>query len=386
MAKTKNKLYPFSDEVYTDQLEIIPNFNARESLDYQDLMKSVSVAEPDGEGIVKGVHVPLLVRETDRFVQEGGDKYPVYEVFDGHRRHAAVSKLQEKNPDVQYLLPVRVYPAETTEAEMRIIMFQTGAESRTLSPLAQATLMRDMREKDGLRNADIAAKLNKSKQLVGDYLMLLDKANKNIIKQIKDGALSFSQAVELLKAHDDVDVVDELITKTAENLEKEGKKTKITAKAIEEKTGKSAKKSSSAPASTKTGATDATPVKGKHAASIELLDDLRTTVLVQGEAVIPASVEVLDGIIDYLSGTKEPHELAPLFINMEAVKQPKKKSLKEQLAEVEDEPKAKKSTKPAKETKAKKEVAKPAPVAEEDDDFEIDEEEAVADDDDFSLD
>lgn len=420
--------------LHPDQIRVQKGFNVRVDMgDMKGLKGSIEY---------NGIKTPIKVIKTTDKVAKGSAVAgePIYDLVDGHRRTQIAQQLTAKYEDGSYIeVPALELEKDTSKQDMTLEMLVTGEGQQQLNMYEQGLAMKRLldgdEETEGYSVSDIARAIGKSPTHVDNCLLLL-KAPKSTLDQIKAGTLSATAAVELLK-HNAPEEIEEHVAKAAA---KKGAGKKVTVKDVEEAAEKplTAKgKSKSASGTTdKKGATG-TPSSagGKNGSAIDELVTLREALKAQTDMEqIPASFKVLNGIIDVLKGKKEPFEITELFLvekaggakkpvkaksapveeedELEEAK-PAKKSLKDALfgkGEKEEEAPKKKATapakkaaatpskttskkaatkkvededfeddedleetKPAKKTAAKK-VAKPEPEEEDDDDFDLDEE------------
>ncbi|MCB9047646.1 MAG: ParB N-terminal domain-containing protein [Chitinophagales bacterium] len=374
---------------YCDQIEIIPGFNTREDFGTAEQQAELKTSIKE-----EGILVNCLVRETDRILMDGannpitddaGNTQPIYEIFDGARRLGVATMLTEENPDNPVLIPLSIYPKETTETQMLLAMLITGTEQKQLTPYEQAKGIERL-AKLKMKGKDIADKIGKTPAYVTNCLKFMKEASPTLKEQVKAGAVTMAAALDILNAAANQEEADEIAKEAAEHAEKSGKKR------VGESSVKAAtKKRTADPEDEDTEQPEGkpAPAKSKMAPALDILEGLYKSITAQPkETVKPEPLEILDALIRLVSGKCEVVEIAPLFIVMETpapAAPEKKKSLKDRMEEAaaeDDKPATKKAAKKAttkkaaapKATAKKKEVAKkkdePAPDAEDEfDDF-----------------
>lgn len=217
MATTDNQEQKVSrKDIYSVpflQLAIVPDFNLR--IDMGDLKElAASIAE-------NGIKVPM----------RGYKKDGLYYITDGHRRYEAMKYLHKKGYselEAMFICEPKGYTEE--QRTLDIILANDG---KKLSLLEEAYVFDRMRG-FGWTVKEIAKGAAKSTTHVDNCLNLLN-APVELLDRIIAGELSASLVIEQLRKKDGKDVV-KLVQAAEEDLEAKGsKRTKITAKDLEEK-------------------------------------------------------------------------------------------------------------------------------------------------------
>lgn len=324
---TSAKLY----RVPMAKIKVIPGFNVRvQSPEYiahrDNLVELISANGYDGTKPLAG------------YVAKEGDDNVIY-VTDGHTRLDAVSIFNEnaKKADKITALPVLVHPKEVSLTDLTVAL-HTANSGRPLTPFELGIVVKRLLAEDGVKKADIAARLGVTTRYLDDVLLLAN-ADKAVKQHVAAGAVSSTMAIQMLRA-DPETAADkiEAAVKTAAS------------------TGKKATKKHAGPAMKKI----------KVAVAVEEGADMKEIVKAAAAAIreaIPAEegeddnkVSTIDGTINLVIEVPAPVKKKPKAKAKSAKTPALKKAAKEAAEEAtaEAKPKAKAA---AKKSKAK---AKPA--------------------------
>lgn len=178
-------------KVWIDELHIEPDFNAPETPEEFDARVESIVAHIENGGKLP----PLEVRD-----RAAGGKF----IVDGHARLAAYARAAAKGLPVHDPKDGRVYvltiPFEGNDAD-RTLRIITSAESRTLTPLQTAAILKRLRA-FGWALDDIARKINRTPERVRQLLALGD-ANSDVQALVQSGEVSASVATQAARQHGD---------------------------------------------------------------------------------------------------------------------------------------------------------------------------------------
>ncbi len=272
--------------------------------------------------VAHGIINPLIVRKTK---DKTDDNYPIYEVVAGHRRLRAARRIATRMEEGDFV-PAIVMPDSATEEDVIVasIITDTQGLGRNMLEIGhdiQALLAL------GKNQTAISKEIGKSAQYVSDCLFLFENATKEILAQIKSGAIGAYTAVDMLKSTP-ASQVEEAIVKAAgkksKKIEEESisnpdkkanVKTKLNKSEIEEAHGapmtEKGKKAASygGDKNVKQAGGDNT----KEDAAVTKLTQLLTTMKANAGNKNTASFQVLNAIIKYMKGTAMALDLMPVF-------------------------------------------------------------------------
>lgn len=189
-------------QIMLEDIHEQPGFNLR--IEGPDLEQSVQeLADYIFQG---GMVPPIEVRPRE----EGG----VW-IVDGHRRKRAY-ELARKMGATIVMVPIEAFNGNDVDRVTRIM---TSAEGRSLSPLETAEGYKRLAAY-GLKPADIAQRVGKTRQHVDD-LLVLSQANHDVQQMIRDGVVSASTALEAIREHGEK--AGDVLHQAAEKATKAGK-------------------------------------------------------------------------------------------------------------------------------------------------------------------
>lgn len=175
-------------------LEVEKGFNVR--FDYGDIDGlSASILE-------NGVKVPLRVKLKDK-------KTNIRTIIDGHRRFKAIQKLVTDGY-TDFLVPIMVEPATSSNEEERTLSMITLNEGKPLTMLEEAEVYRRLNNFKW-SPTDISKRVGKSVTHINNCLLLVT-ASKKLKDQIIAGKISASAVVESLKKSDDQQTTEKELT------------------------------------------------------------------------------------------------------------------------------------------------------------------------------
>jgi ParB/RepB/Spo0J family partition protein len=276
-----------------------------------ELMESIQT-----HGILQPLHVKKLKDKVDG--------YDAYEVTIGNRRTRAVKRLTEKLGEETQCVPVIVEPATITERERIVKSLTTDIHglNRTMLEVAhdvQALIA------DGAKQKEIAKMINKSAQYVSDCVLLMEKGNDSLFKQIRSGQVTPYSVIEMLKAGK----APESVSASVEKLQVK----KEAAKKEAEASGKTASKKQTV-GKTELAEESGVAIKGKKAASygtersvaaagtddvvkeskdVIKLRELMTAMKANQGGKKKIGFGMLTGIISFLTGKAQMPDMIPLF-------------------------------------------------------------------------
>lgn len=199
--------------VPVEQLRLLPGFNIRPiKAEHVAALKEAIRANGFNRGeVLKG------------FVSKDGDAGNVINVWDGQHRLTAVRELIAEGVPIEFL-PVVVSPAGTSMVDVTVGMIETSDKKMALAPQDWATACKRLIG-FGVGVDEIAQRLGKTKQQVGDYLVLAG-ASRRVLSMVEEKKVSGTNAIKLLKKHGAGTA--EVLDKTFEAALARGKK-KVTA-------------------------------------------------------------------------------------------------------------------------------------------------------------
>lgn len=199
--------------VPVDQLRLLPGFNIRpiKAEHVASLKEAIRVNGYNRGEVLKG------------FVSKDGDAGNVINVWDGQHRLTAVRELIAEGVPIEFL-PVVVSPAGTSMVDVTVGMIETSDKKMALAPQDWATACKRLIG-FGVGVDEIAQRLGKTKQQVGDYLVLAG-ASRRVLAMVEEKKVSGTNAIRLLKKHGAGTA--EVLDKTFEAALARGKK-KVTA-------------------------------------------------------------------------------------------------------------------------------------------------------------
>jgi ParB family chromosome partitioning protein len=199
--------------VPVDQLRLLPGFNIRPiKAEHVAALKEAIRANGYNRGeVLKG------------FVSKDGDSGNIINVWDGQHRLTAVRELIAEGVPIEFL-PVVVSPAGTSMVDVTVGMIETSDKKMALAPQDWATACKRLIG-FGVGVDEIAQRLGKTKQQVGDYLVLAG-ASRRVLSMVEEKKVSGTNAIKLLKKHGAGTA--EVLDKTFEAALARGKK-KVTA-------------------------------------------------------------------------------------------------------------------------------------------------------------
>lgn len=174
--------------VPVDQLRLVPGFNIRSIRpDHVAALKEAIKANGYNRGeVLKG------------FVSKEGDAANLINVWDGQHRLTAVRELIAEGVPIEFL-PVVVSPAGTSMVDVTVGMIETTDKKLGLAPQDWAVACKRLIG-FGLGVDEIAQRLGKTKQQVGDYLVLAG-ASRQVLAMVAENKVSGTNAIRLLKKH-----------------------------------------------------------------------------------------------------------------------------------------------------------------------------------------
>lgn len=174
--------------VPVDQLRLLPGFNIRSIRpDHVAALKEAIKANGYNRGeVLKG------------FVSKEGEATNLINVWDGQHRLTAVRELIAEGVPIEFL-PVVVSPAGTSMVDVTVGMIETTDKKLGLAPQDWAVACKRLIG-FGLGVDEIAQRLGKTKQQVGDYLVLAG-ASRRVLAMVEEGKVSGTNAIRLLKRH-----------------------------------------------------------------------------------------------------------------------------------------------------------------------------------------
>ena len=136
------------------------------------------------------------VKEPLTGYMEDGKLY----IENGHCRHAAALKaISEYEADPEMLVPVRMSDKEATEAD-RVLSQIIRNSGKPLSPMELASVFKRLRSLD-LSDGEIARRTGFTRVYVGQ-LMALSEQPKTVTNLVRDGSVSATLAIEVMKKND----------------------------------------------------------------------------------------------------------------------------------------------------------------------------------------
>ena len=175
-----------------DQVQIEDGFNAR-------------IVQGDIKGLANSI-AANGVKEPLRGYPIAGGKYVV---VNGHRRAAAIKLAQETTGEV--ISFDFMVDTECIKEEHRNIQQLVSNDGQPFSMVEEAEVFRRLKQL-GRSNVEIAEAVGRSKVHVGNCLKLLE-LDKKVIKDIANGTISATHALELLKETGSPEGAEEAITK-----------------------------------------------------------------------------------------------------------------------------------------------------------------------------
>lgn len=174
--------------VPVDQLRLLPGFNIRPiKVEHVAALKEAIRANGYNRGeVLKG------------FVSKDGDAGNIINVWDGQHRLTAVRELIAEGVPIEFL-PVVVSPAGTSMVDVTVGMIETSDKKMALAPQDWATACKRLIG-FGVGVDEIAQRLGKTKQQVGDYLVLAG-ASRRVLAMVEEKKVSGTNAIRLLKKH-----------------------------------------------------------------------------------------------------------------------------------------------------------------------------------------
>lgn len=166
-------------------------------------------------------------------IKENGVKMPIrayrenkkYQIVDGHRRFKAIELLESKGIKVQ--IPLITEEKNTSEDQRVVDLLLTNGGKR-LNPLEEAEVINRL-VGFGYNDTKIAKKTSFSNTYVAN-LKLLHSANPDLKTMIKEGKISSTFAIKLMREHDRREEIVEQIRATIEDSERQTEQDNIQAK------------------------------------------------------------------------------------------------------------------------------------------------------------
>jgi ParB/RepB/Spo0J family partition protein len=163
-------------------------------------------AEPGFNLRAEGPELDASIDELAQFILDGGQVPPLEVrprtdggvwIVDGHRRHRAYIKAAERGAPVEFVA-ITAFTGNDADRVARIMTSQEGVK---LLPLEIAAGYRRLAA-FGLTPAEIAKKVNKTRQHV-DQMLILDAAPQAVKQMVKAGEVSATTAMQVVRANGD---------------------------------------------------------------------------------------------------------------------------------------------------------------------------------------
>lgn len=179
-----------------DRIEVGVLGNCREKLTKIDEL----AADIKENGLLQ----PLLVwhkrmRREPHILPDGREVWDRYILIAGNRRHAAIGRIREDEPDAFSMVPVTLKIGNEDDALFAQIAENLQRED--LTPIELANAIYKMRQR-GHTQAAMAAKLSKSQGWVSRLLKLRERACSELLKAVGDGDVPLETALALCELDD----------------------------------------------------------------------------------------------------------------------------------------------------------------------------------------
>lgn len=148
------------------------------------------------------------------------DGRPVYTISDGHRRIAAYMLVADKLPE-DFEIPLRPEPRGYTDKDRTIDLIRSN-EGKPLTMLEEAIVVQRLMTEHGMTVAEVVKTIGKTKMHVSNLVTLM-KAKPALHKQIRDGKVTATTVIEMLKQEPAEQVEQDVETAIAAKNKPDGK-------------------------------------------------------------------------------------------------------------------------------------------------------------------
>ena len=191
--------------VYSDQIEVIENFNPRkeENYDVDNLYQSIKE---------ENILTPILVMQTSKKLS---DNRPVYKLFEGHRRYKTlrIIEAEEDNSKVR-TIPVRIFEVMTEDELLMkaLILGITGKQLKTSEKAKAISKLYNF----GYNTIKIANMMQITQANVST-LKKFEKLPISLQTKIDDELISFSETLKLMEQVGSAKTLEKIINQAIEN-------------------------------------------------------------------------------------------------------------------------------------------------------------------------
>lgn len=191
-----------------NQIQIVEGRNAR--IDYGDIEQLENEILATDCQLIRPLEVELSITKNSSTAF----------LVDGARRLTAIKNLINKGHNIPFVLATKA-PSDLSEAQIQArTMIQNNGKPFT--PMEEAEVVRRLVEEQGLSKEEAAKILGKSVSSVTDLLILL-KADPDVLNAVKDGTLTKTEGVVIAKKlKDSPDEQKDLIKEVKKSGDKEG--------------------------------------------------------------------------------------------------------------------------------------------------------------------
>lgn len=208
-----------STVIYLDPQYVVTSpYQARET--YTDLEQLSDSILSEGQQIPIRVWLTPTSIDNGATATDGSRTYIIY-CHDGNRRLRAFLLAQEKDPNSAMLskgIRAIVIPEISSETEALISQYTLNNTGRDFNALEEATICNKL-IKAGFTHAEVADKLGKSAPWVTNTVKILTYSDK-VKDLIRNGQLSASLAVQLIKKTDDKAELEQILVDASEEHDK----------------------------------------------------------------------------------------------------------------------------------------------------------------------
>jgi ParB/RepB/Spo0J family partition protein len=189
--------------VYSDQIEVIENFNPRkeENYDVDNLYQSIKE---------ENILTPILVMQTSKKLS---DNRPVYKLFEGHRRYKTLCII-EAEEDTKRDIPVRIFEVMTEDELLMkaLILGITGKQLKTSEKAKAISKLYNF----GYNTIKIANMMQITQANVST-LKKFDKLPISLQTKIDNELISFSETLKLMEQVGSAKTLEKIINQAIEN-------------------------------------------------------------------------------------------------------------------------------------------------------------------------